>query len=481
MRDLATRLETEGVTDAVAVAEFGFASTFSMAEAWLPRIQRFQALPAAVEPQRSWWREYWKGISFALPMLASILSIMLLDFSLWGGDLSPEDATATGLGIVCSFLLGGGFVQVIARRGLFLAGTNQFHRCEQSTWCWARRGVASTILASLVLVAASAYWDWLPSRISLTTAAFCVALSLFWMATGIFHVLDRGMLVTWVTLGGIALVGALRFALHLPLVISQLGGILVSACAAFLISARLLRRRCEKPVVAEVPSSFLRDVFFLWPYFSYGILYYLLLFADRLVAWTAHTHASAFAVQFRADYETALNLGLVSFIVEVGWVHCSTVSFYRIATQAQKNFSIGNTGGFEREMIRFYWNRLARFIPVALAGAIAGLLAAKAGGFLHGSVLTTAACSLAGFPFLVVGLWNVSLLFALSIAQKAAAATAIACLVDLTAGYLLTRIGDYHYAIVGFLLGALVFAFLSGYWTLRAFRRLDYFYFAASA
>ncbi|MEO8128113.1 MAG: exopolysaccharide Pel transporter PelG, partial [Bryobacteraceae bacterium] len=380
-----------------------------------------------------------------------------------------------------SFLVGGGFVQIMARRGLFLAGSNQFRRCEQATWLWARRGVAATFLAAAVFFAASLYWDWLPISVGLTTAAFCVALSLFWISTGIFHVLGRGLLVAWVTLAGIALVGALRFGLHAPLVISQLLGILIAAAAAFVISARLLRRRAAGQAAAEERSSFLRDAFFLWPYFSYGILYYLLLFADRLVAWTAQTHATALAVQFRGDYETALNLGLVSFIVEVGWVHCSTANFYVEAAEAQKQYSIANVDGFRQEMVRFYWKRLARFVPVAVAASLLALLVAAGGAFLHGTVVETAACSLAGFPFLIVGLWNVSLLFGLSMAPKAVAATAIACLVDLAAGYILTRIGDYHYAIAGFLLGAVVFALLPGFWALRAFRKLDYFYFAASA
>ena len=38
VRDLATRLETEGVTDAVARSEFGYETAHSMAETLLPRV-----------------------------------------------------------------------------------------------------------------------------------------------------------------------------------------------------------------------------------------------------------------------------------------------------------------------------------------------------------------------------------------------------------------------------------------------------------
>src|SRR5262245_47073630 len=83
VRDLATRLETEGVTDYLAATEFDFESTAIMADAWLPKVlnQRPETKPTA--PSGRSWRDYWTGISFALPLLCSCLSILLLDFSLW--------------------------------------------------------------------------------------------------------------------------------------------------------------------------------------------------------------------------------------------------------------------------------------------------------------------------------------------------------------------------------------------------------------
>ncbi len=481
-RDLATRLEAEGVTDAVAAADFHFDSTRSMAEAWLWKVASGKPPAAPAKHFRRRWREYWDGISFALPLLCSCISILVLEFSLWGGNLTAEDATAVGLGLVGSFLLCGGFVQVMARRGLFFAGTKQFRRCEQSTWAGVRAASAGLLLSTCVLLAASAYWDWLSTRHNLIAGGFCVALGLFWLATGILHVLHRFLDVTWITLAGITLVAALYRGLGWPLLVSQILTICLSAGVALAISARVLRRNREQTPVPVPPGSLLRDVFFLWPYFAYGVLYYGLLFADRLVAWTAHTQSSALAVQFRGDYEIALNFGLLAFVFQVGWVHRSTAVFYREVARLERRVSIDCVAGFSRAMIGFYWGRIAGFVPLAIAAAALSLGVAAAGSFLRGSaVAITAFWSLAGFPFLVVGLWNVSLLFGLSRASKAAAAAAAACVVDVVAGYLLSRLGSYHYAVAGFTLGALVFALVSGFWTLRAFRRLDYYYFAASA
>jgi hypothetical protein len=291
-------------------------------------------------------------------------------------------------------------------------------------------------------------------------------------------VAGRTLAIVWSTLAGIGIVAVLRLGLGWPLIVSQLTAILVASGAALIVAWRAIQRQTDssKPVLSGVQ---LRDVFYLWPFAVYGILYYVLLFGDRIIAWTAGTYASSFGIVFRGDYETALNLGLVAFVFQVGWVHQSTARFYREMPRQLHRFSIDETREFRRVMTQFYWSRLQRFIPFAFfASALALILAAKLAHPGYITAITT--CSLAGFPFLVIGLWNASLLFGLSSAQKAAAAAAWACLTDIVIGYFLSRFGTYHYAVLGFTAGAVVFAVLSGVYSLRAFRRLDYLYFAAS-
>jgi hypothetical protein len=477
VRDLTTRLETEGVTDVIARTHFGFPDTWSMADAWLPKILDYPKQPPAVPAPLKGWREYGKGISFALPLLASCLSILVLGFSLWGGDLSAGEATAVGLGTIASFLITGGFVQVMARRGMFLASTKQFRRCEESTWWWFRSGGSVLIAATAMLLTASAYWNWLPLRLNLVAAGFCVALGFFWLAAGILHILDGGLIIFAVTVAGIALVAVCHSGLHVGLIPAQLISIFIAGICAAAIAAARLRRNRELSSTA-MPSTRWRDFLLLWPYFVYGTLYYFLLFTDRLVAWTAHTHASAFIVQFRGDYESALNLGLLAFVFQVGWVQYSVAVFYRELAIAERGFAIDRASLFRRAMVRFYWLRTARFMPLGLAiSALPMLLAQRV---LADPVVWTARWSVIGFPFVVIGLWNVSLLFGLSQPSRAVAAAGIASLVDLTAGYLLSRLSSPQDAVIGFLLGAITFAGISGYSALSALRRADYAHYAAS-
>src|ERR1700730_16655635 len=84
VRDLAIRLETQGVSDSVAREEFGFVDTWEMAEAHFPELSarrlarthdRADVNPI---PRRSAIVDYLSGISFALPLLFSCVAILLM-------------------------------------------------------------------------------------------------------------------------------------------------------------------------------------------------------------------------------------------------------------------------------------------------------------------------------------------------------------------------------------------------------------------
>jgi hypothetical protein len=98
-------------------------------------------------------------------------------------------------------------------------------------------------------------------------------------------------------------------------------------------------------------------------------------------------------------------------------------------------------------------------------------------GFLNGpSALLISCWSLAGFALLMVGLWNVNLLFALSSPSGAVVSAAVGCGVNLAMGYVLSRLGGYEFAVYGFFAGSAMFAACSMGFTVGAFRTLDHRY-----
>jgi hypothetical protein len=474
VRDLAIRLETEGVTDIVAREDYGYAGTWAMADARFVRHARSESSPPAL-PRRAAWREYLVGISFALPLCFSAAAILGLGFSFWGGPLRGDVATAVGFGVVSSFVASGGFVQALSRRGQFFANTLQFRTCEASTWRWIRFGIVGQVASMAAALAFNAYFDWMPRPLASVAALFHLVLGLFWLSAGALYMLDKNIAVAACSLFGLAGVVLLRGSLGVDLLVAQVTGIMLASTAALLAVHRMLRRLSAADPSDVRLSPLGRELYQVWPYFTYGALYFAFLFSDRLLAWTAQARSFA---EFRGEYEIALNVALLAFILQVGWIRPSVSAFYREVQLEQERHPLSAVGAFNRSLTVFYRRRLMVFAALAAgstaaACVLAGLLAPP-------MRWTVAAAALSGFAFIVVSLWNVGLLFSLSRPHWVLRAIVPAYGVVLSLGYLLSRTRSPEDAAWGFSAGALTFAVLSTRYVRQAFAHLDYYYCAAT-
>jgi uncharacterized membrane protein len=480
-RDVAVRLEADGISDGIAQSVWGYSSTWDIARDCYRRLPGIEEYAGAM-PRKSEIAEHLKGMSFALPLALCCVAMVFLKFSLWGGDLPADIAAAVAIGTVSSFAVTGGIVQAMARQGLFYLGTGELRMAEIVCHRWFGYGLIALGASALFGLAHNALFAGLPYPLLWTATAFHLALGVFWLATGVLYMLEQNLLVTVAALTGIAVVGLLHMLLGVGLIPSQLAGIVIAAVFAAAVSRWLLRKRAATEAGRVHRLIPWRTLYLTAPYILYGCLYYLFLFSDRVMAWSAQTSSASLPILFRGDYELPLDIALFAFVLEVGWVHSSMLRFYAVVGTSQRSCEIELVHKFNEAMRRFYIGRVVRFLPLAVAMSLFVWSIARASGLLEGSIAQRVLLpALAGYPFLVIALWNVSLLFALS--QPKAVLPAIACglIANSTVGYMLSRLVSYEWAVTGFAIGALTFAAVSSAAVLRRFRDLDYFNFAAAA
>jgi hypothetical protein len=268
----------------------------------------------------------------------------------------------------------------------------------------------------------------------------------------------------------------------MDLAAAQIAGILVAAAFAFSVCFIVLRRRRINHGGRPQKLSFAFDTYITWPHFAFGTAYYILVFSDRILAWTVPDMGASSALQFRGDYETALDIALFGFILQVGNVRASTVSFFRQLVEKQKQLSLSNRSAFIREMNGVYQRQSSTFLVIAALSSVSlyggvTLMTLLPNGPAHTALIW----ALIGFSALVFALWNTSLLFRLSQASDVLRAILPAVLVNLVVGYALTRLGAYHYAAVGFSAGAVCYAVLTTRVLRERLQSLDYYYFASAS
>ncbi|MBI4889379.1 MAG: hypothetical protein HY821_02060 [Acidobacteria bacterium] len=481
-RDIAVRLECDGVTDTVAAHTYGFRDVHDMASEWYGQLHAAQEGDLRTPPRKNLLVEHIRGTAFALPLAICCVVMICFGYSLWGGDLDGSAAAAVAIGVVASFIVTGGIVQAMAWQGLFYAGSGDFRMSAVACRRWT--GYGGIILASAAVAALlfNAQFGWLSGELAWLAASFCIAMGALWIGTGILYIVEAPLHVTAATVYGITVVFILHRALGMSLLESQILGVLTAALAAFLTGFLILRKRHTGDASRVYPRMVRQTIFQTAPYLVYGSLYYLLLFADRIVAWTAQTGAAETPVVFRGDYELPHDIALLGFIIGVGWVHSACRSFYDRVGVLLRSCDLEKTQWFNNRMLEFHLRQIAIFLPVAYAVNAIIWFSAQSFGLLATPLTERVALiALAAFPLLTVGLWNVSLLFALSLPWAALPPAICAVLVNLSCGYTLSRIWSYDLAIFGFLAGSAVFCIASSVSVQRRFRRLDYYYLVSGA
>lgn len=475
------RLEAEGVTSSVSQSRYGFRDVWSMAEAFLPVAQAQKAVESSDVKNSYISRDYLKGVSFAAPLICCCLAMLLLKVSLWGGSLTGNEAAAIAIATVSSFVVTGGFIQIIGRQGHFYKENKEWGLCSRCCWSFYKAGFLTLAICLATGFLGNAYFGWLPFSLFVWCAAFHLGIGSYLLISGVLYVLDGELLVTLGTLVGIGIAVVLRLEFQIPLLISQIAGIAGAAFICILFALfRFQRLGCRPFEGAKLPSIG-KLVYLLWPYFAYGCLYYLFLFADRFIAWSAHTQSASLPLEFRGEYETALDICLFAFIVQVGWIQAGLVKFYWIATTEQKRFRLNARDKLKKALATFYHRQLLIFSILFILSTAAVIFAIHWFDILRAMlVLRVALLGLAGIPLLVIGLWNIALLFALSRPRFVLIAVAWAFLLDVCVGYVLSRLFSYDLAIVGFDIGACALACVSGWFCRRLLADFDYHYFAAT-
>ena len=246
--DVAVHLEVEGVTDQVARSMYGFDGTLAMAEAHFvrrsparPKVQRASTRQALVQ--------YLRGVAFALPVLISAVVMLVFSVSLWGGSIPIEDAAAVAIGTLCSFLVTGGIVQVMAWRVLFFLTTADPATAKETCWLWQRRGLLSVLGFGMLGWLMNGYFGWLPDPLARLALGFHVALGSLWLASGALYALEGILWIGLATALGLAAAGVTHL-LGAGLYVSQFCGLAVavglSQGAAYRLFAAKTRHRKGK-------------------------------------------------------------------------------------------------------------------------------------------------------------------------------------------------------------------------------------------
>ncbi len=499
---VAATIESVGVRDVDAAERFGHRDVFDLAEdVYTEARARLMAAPPepAADPEQAmtgrrqlarFARYYGRGTFFALPMAVQIVSVSVLGYGLWAyTGFSIAQATVVALATIGSLIATGGWVQSIARLGLFY-GEQESHVLAETVM---RRGMAygalSASVAGVLVFLSNTVIGAYPSGLAAAGLVYYVLLSFYWLVLAVLYTLERRLAIIATSVAGVAVIVLLHEVFGVGMYAAHWCGITVTVAISWAWGVRLLRRRARE-VTGEMLAARLPRLSLLAyataPYFAYGMLYYGYLFVDRIAAWSV---LGDFPVTFQTAYELGLDWALLLLIATIAVLEYTIHEFAASIIPVQRRTSARAREAHNAHFERFYARQLMLLALFSVAAAVVvyyGVQALAPAGYdkleraLESPVTNNVFFwGALGYSVLVWPLLNAVFFFSLSRPAFVLRALAPAVVMTVVAALVLSRGSSYYDAAIGLAIGAAAFALISTVYAIRVIRRLDYYYYSS--
>jgi hypothetical protein len=498
---VAALLESEGMRDLDAVERFGHRDIFDLAD-------RVLIAALALDPvsehehelvkRPGWVRRfvvrYIRGSFAALPMAVQILAILTLGYALWAYlHFDESQATAVAVGTILSFIVTGGHVQAIGRLGLSYSSHGNDLLAERVCRRLVRHGIITAAVVAVLWLLVNVVTRSFPWWVISVALVYYGLLAVLWLSTAILYTVERRLPIMLTVVVGIGAIWVLRANLGVSIYVAHWIGLLAANVLAWVWGRRVLRTRSDlvqgELRLAELPRTSIL-IHSVGPYFLYGIAYFTLLFADRVVAWSTADFQLPLVIWFRTPYELGLDWALLTLVLTLALLEHVVHEFSDNAIPVQTR-----TPGLERQehnrwFTRFYARQTAflGFIAVVSIVVVYSLVLWSRRFSDNEQVLDFFASPITfqvfvlgavGYALLALALMNASFFFTLSRPWPMLRAIGAGLASGIAVGYVLSRVVAYWWGAIGLTVGMGTFAVISTLEAIRLMRNLDYAYYAA--
>ncbi len=497
---VAAILESIGVRDSDAARHFGKADVFALAEevfahcmarGWESKEgERLKELTLK-EKLRRFFTFYIHGLFFALPMAGQIFAILLLGYSLWASlRFTEREGTVVAFGIILSFFVTGGFVQAIGRRALFYLEQKHYSLARETCLRFIRVGTVMAIVVGLFTYSFDLMIPLFGRSMLPVALIYYFLLSELWLSLAVLYALKERVAIVVLTVAGAVIVYLLSRFTPLGIFSAHWLGLAITDISVLAWGYHRLNQKArsvrEKSGVTSLPRLSIL-VYSVIPYFAYGLLYFIFLFTDRLMAWSVGPKPPDYFIWFKTPYEWGLDWALISLVLSTAILEYTVNEFAKLIIPVQKFFDAFHIPDHNRFFRLFHRRQIGLLLGTAFIGsAISYLMALLLPQFLGmGSIIGNPTIrfvflgGIAGYNLLAWGLMNSIFLFSLSRPGFVLKAISIALALSATVSFAFSRAMGYEYAVIGLAIGSLAFGILTTWYTSKVLNQLDYYYYSA--
>tara|TARA_R110001592_G_scaffold10105_5_gene52699 strand:+ start:3728 stop:5338 length:1611 start_codon:yes stop_codon:yes gene_type:complete len=430
------------------------------------------------------------GLFHGLPVFIQILTIILFGYSLWTYvGFNQLQSTAVVLGVIFGLVGTGGFVQVIGRQISHYWFNNDFVMARKSTISVIKDGLFFMSVLSVLLLVVNFFANIYPYRFLYIVYIYSFSIGILLLISAVFHPLKQRWMITvaFVVATGLAL--SLKLFTTIDTYFTHWIGIWVAIILMVLYLNYFFNKKVKSTKnVSRATSKTAVMIYRNYRYFFYGLLFFVFIFIDRILAWsTSADGLLPYAVYYEKNYEVGMDIAILIFFLLVGVLEFSIASFSTLSDLLQKQIPYNQPHIFNRKSLKTYWQHvqillITGVIMIALLYTVIWVWFGYEKAFDEAlSPISIKVSILGGLGYILLawGMLNSLYLFTLNKPTKPLKAIMIACIVNLVVGLFMSRMISYEYSVVGMLLGSTTFMLVTLKSVTEFFRNLDYYYYAA--
>ncbi len=507
---VAATIESLGVREVDVREDFGYESIFELAdeiydelkqEAREEQESQTESLEEKIESPSIWeqltffLRHYGKGLLFSLPMISQIAAVIVFRYSLWAWlEFNEAQATVVAFGTITAFVLTGGFIQVLGRSVSSYKSSDNFYLAYESTKQILGAGVITVGVATVALFLINLLIPFYPNAMITLGLVYMILISLLLLASGVLYALERQVSILVIIILGTLIVlfnmEVLNLGIYLSQWIAMAATILLLAGYAYLVFNLKIRSTHQGSVKQTLPKPEVR-YYVNYRYFIYGLGYFLFLFVDRILAWSAGPPPPPYIIWFNTPYELGMDWALLTLVLSVAVLEYSIQAFSKYLVPLQEKAKFSQLKAFNDYYRKFYFRQLALLIGFSIVSILLTYFAVDSLRMFQNKVpeirdffanpMTTKVFWLASisYVFLNIGLLNALFFFTLNKPAFSMYSMLAGLTVNFFVGFICSRVIALEYATIGLMAGSICFAVVSGLFARKFFKRLDYYYYSA--
>ncbi len=496
--EVSALLEIFGIRDIDAVNDYGFENVFDMGNYMTKYIEtrkyeskelvNWEKLP----PLRvRVFKNYIKGLAFAMPMFVQIFFTLTIGFALWSSiTLDVETATAVALGTFLALIVTGAASQAIGRKGLFYLKQEEYVLASNITTILFNIGIVMVVLVGIILVLFNMFFHFLPLYYYSVLMGFYVLLSILFLNVSIYYMFEDYAKILYFFLAGMILTYFSHIIFGIGLPFAQFVALVILDIAISFFAYRKVKKLKDNTKSEGEGNPRASILFYsLMPFYAYGFFYFVFLMSDRIIAWTTEIEAKPYFIWFDVPYELGLDWALMSLIFMMGATEVSIYEFmYRINDLVVK-FKHGEYQNFNDKVYAFFkkFNILYIFLSLFIMFAVYFVVYIihvtmhyeGVSIFFKSYTQFVYWVGALSYAFMVNGLMNVLFMFSFSRQGFSLNSIVIAAIINIIVGIILSRIFGLQYAVFGLLIGSIVFWYISFNYAKKMFKNLEYYYYSS--